>query len=233
MKTTGERIRQKRLELGLTQQQVADHFGIRVPSVSEWESGKTMPTSSRLSALARMYKTSVDYLLTGREASGNEEEKGEYDALYSRPIPSTAKSTPRGPNAWSIPILTRREVMEWVKGGNVHPQDWITSPYKLDVDTRPFAMEVDSFAMYPDFKDGDVIIVAPGIRPKNKSMVVAQTLDDITVRQYVVDGPTRALRTLAPDWPGERYRIVDEHVTILGTVIGKWVIDPEVKRRLW
>lgn len=64
----GKRIREKRLAAGLTQQQVADYFGIRAPSVSEWES-KNGPSKERLERLARLLKTTVDYLLTGKESN--------------------------------------------------------------------------------------------------------------------------------------------------------------------
>lgn len=32
-------IREKRKELGLTQEQVAEHLGVSTPAVSKWESG--------------------------------------------------------------------------------------------------------------------------------------------------------------------------------------------------
>ena len=35
-------IREKRKELGLTQEQVADHLGVSIPAVSKWESGDSL-----------------------------------------------------------------------------------------------------------------------------------------------------------------------------------------------
>lgn len=64
----GKRIREKRKAAGLTQTQVADYFGIRGPSVSEWES-KNGPSKEKLPALARLLKTSVSYLLTGKDGA--------------------------------------------------------------------------------------------------------------------------------------------------------------------
>ncbi|WP_172811936.1 XRE family transcriptional regulator [Burkholderia sp. PAMC 28687] len=58
-------IREKRKGLGLTLQQIGDVFGISRGAVASWERGDTRPDQSKLDALARTLKTSVDYLLTG------------------------------------------------------------------------------------------------------------------------------------------------------------------------
>ncbi len=58
-----EKLRSRRKELGLTQQEIADVFGIKSVNVSDWENGKTMPETSRLSALARKLKLSISELL--------------------------------------------------------------------------------------------------------------------------------------------------------------------------
>lgn len=63
----GDRIRQKRKELGLTQGDLARQFGITNVSVSEWERGLGKPDQDKLPELARRLRTSVSYLLTGRE----------------------------------------------------------------------------------------------------------------------------------------------------------------------
>lgn len=63
----GKRIKEKRKAAGLTQTQVANYFGIRAPSVSEWES-KGGPSKDKLVPLARLLKTSVSYLLTGKDS---------------------------------------------------------------------------------------------------------------------------------------------------------------------
>lgn len=57
------RLKQCRLAAGLSQQYVALTLGVKAPSVSNWESGKTNPTTENLSALAKLYNVSVDFLL--------------------------------------------------------------------------------------------------------------------------------------------------------------------------
>ena len=60
------RFRECREASGLTQKYVALTLGVKGPSVSNWESGKTTPTTENVAALAKLYNVSVDYLL-GRD----------------------------------------------------------------------------------------------------------------------------------------------------------------------
>ena len=46
-------IRQKRKELSLTQEQIADSLGVSTPAVNKWEKGSTYPGITLVPALAR------------------------------------------------------------------------------------------------------------------------------------------------------------------------------------
>jgi len=45
-------IREKRKQLGLTQENVAEYLGLSIPAVSKWENGTTYPDIMLLPALA-------------------------------------------------------------------------------------------------------------------------------------------------------------------------------------
>ncbi len=60
-----ERLKNLRLAKGLTLQQVGDAFGISAASVSSWEKGKNQPDSRKLSKIAEVLGTSVEFLLNG------------------------------------------------------------------------------------------------------------------------------------------------------------------------
>ena len=47
-------IQEKRKELGLTQEQVAEYLNVSIPAVSKWEKGTTSPDISLLAPLARL-----------------------------------------------------------------------------------------------------------------------------------------------------------------------------------
>ena len=61
--TVGEVIREKRKELGLTQEQVARRLGVSAPAVNKWEKSGTYPDITILPALARLLNTDINTLL--------------------------------------------------------------------------------------------------------------------------------------------------------------------------
>ena len=71
--TIGLRIRIRRQQLGLSQQELADDVGVSRGAVSQWESATTEsrvdPRQKHHAKIAETLKTSVDWLLTGRDDS--------------------------------------------------------------------------------------------------------------------------------------------------------------------
>lgn len=57
-------IREKRKELSLTQEQIADFLGVSTPAVNKWEKGSTYPDITLLPALARLLKTDLNTLMS-------------------------------------------------------------------------------------------------------------------------------------------------------------------------
>lgn len=66
----GENIRKMRKERGLTQEQLAEAFGVTVGAVSKWESAQSNPDLALLPMLAEFFETSVDVLLGYEWQSG-------------------------------------------------------------------------------------------------------------------------------------------------------------------
>lgn len=60
-------IKEKRKEIGLTQEQIADYLGVSTPAVNKWESGATYPDISLLAPLARLLKIDLNTLLCFKE----------------------------------------------------------------------------------------------------------------------------------------------------------------------
>lgn len=67
-------LRSKRKELGLTQQDIADIWGIKSVNVSDWENEKGMPEATRLSALAKRLNLSISELMGERKIIHSQEE---------------------------------------------------------------------------------------------------------------------------------------------------------------
>ena len=65
------KIKECRLQAGYSQKFVAMSLGVKSPSVSDWESGKTKPSMENLVALAALYNVTTDYLLGREEQTKN------------------------------------------------------------------------------------------------------------------------------------------------------------------
>ena len=63
MKSFGQRLKELRKEKEVSQAYLADHIGVSVQSVSNWECDNTMPDISQIVPLASLLSVSTDYLL--------------------------------------------------------------------------------------------------------------------------------------------------------------------------
>ena len=63
MEAIGKRIKEIRLEQGLSQQKFGDLLSVSQDTVSLWEKGKSVPTTEFLIAIATKFDVSVDYIL--------------------------------------------------------------------------------------------------------------------------------------------------------------------------
>lgn len=71
----GQRLREAREYIGLSQDDVASVLGVSRPAVTNIESGARKVEALELSKLASIYGTTVEYLLTGQKTVAVEEEK--------------------------------------------------------------------------------------------------------------------------------------------------------------
>ena len=63
MEAVGKRIKEIRLEQGLSQQKFGALLSVSQDTVSLWEKGKSVPTTEFLIAIATKFDVSVDYIL--------------------------------------------------------------------------------------------------------------------------------------------------------------------------
>lgn len=66
-KQFGGRVRVMRELLGFTQAELAAKVGISQQSIATYETGRREPPFKNLIALARVFNTSIDWLVTGSE----------------------------------------------------------------------------------------------------------------------------------------------------------------------
>lgn len=71
LKKTGSFFKELRNEKGLTQEQLAEHFGVSGRTVSRWETGSNMPDLAILIEMADFYEVDLRELLDGERKSEN------------------------------------------------------------------------------------------------------------------------------------------------------------------
>ena len=79
----GKRIKDMRLEKGMSQQELGDLIGVTKVSVCGYENGTRTPSLETFCILADIFETTTDYLL-GREVPIVNEETGKYVASVSK-----------------------------------------------------------------------------------------------------------------------------------------------------
>ncbi|AZF28697.1 MULTISPECIES: helix-turn-helix domain-containing protein [Pseudomonas] len=67
----GNRLRQAREYVGLSQEEVATALGLSRPSITNIELGARKVEAAELGKLAKLYRRTLDYLLTGVEPAPN------------------------------------------------------------------------------------------------------------------------------------------------------------------
>lgn len=65
----GQRIRNSRVHKGLSMQEVANSIGVSKQMINKYEQGKSMPTSDKLIALAKLFQQKVDYFFRKPEVN--------------------------------------------------------------------------------------------------------------------------------------------------------------------
>ena len=67
--TLGDKIREARRKVGLSQEQLAEKMSVSRSAIAKWETDKGLPDVGNLKTLARLLGVSVDFLLDESEAA--------------------------------------------------------------------------------------------------------------------------------------------------------------------
>ena len=166
--TIGQRIRQKRKELKLTQQDLARKMkDVSHVAISQWESNTTKPNAENLYELSMVLGCDFGWLL-----------KGEGTNVSAAVNLDTTK----------IPIISYEQLKNWDVS---HPLDINQESEFIMTSTRSsesaFALKIIGDAMAPDFIEGDVIVIDPTIQPQRGEFILAKCNDAVYFRKYRID----------------------------------------------
>lgn len=197
-----DRVKQRRLDLGMTQTELAEKVGTTQQGIVSIESGRTKRPRNLLE-LSKALQTDPNWLMNGGSFQTLEE-------VSTKRVPLISY-VQAGALAHKNPIEAFDGSFEYV----MTDMDW---------SQFTFALRIEGDSMEPDFRQGDVIIVDPEIEPAPGEFVVAKNGDhEATFKKYRPTGMglhgvyNFELTPLNPDYPVLRSQ--DIPLTIIGTMV--------------
>lgn len=203
MPTLGENLKNIRKAKKMTQKQLAQKSGVKQSVISDLETGNAKSTGSILE------------LANALGVTAEELKKGAFDEVsLTNVIPVSPRMAP---------------VLSWVQAGTMtnveavdmsQVEEWLPLP---DGDCEKcFYLKVQGLSNYPDFHEGDYILVDPTLPfcdMNSGDIVVVRKVDEATFKKLVIepDG-TKYLKAINPDFKPNIIPL-DEECEFLGEVV--------------
>lgn len=142
-------IKEQRKRLGVSQETLADEFGVSIQAVSKWENGISCPDITLLPAIADYFGVTIDYLLTGRAvASADDSSDGESEvppaAVYTVAGESEITDKCPSPDTFYIVQIYNGHIISSVKNP--------VEPIKLELPNGVWNISVHAPASFGDVK---------------------------------------------------------------------------------
>ena len=201
MSTIYERIRARRIELGLTVEELAKKMGYKdKSSISKIENGIADIPQSKVIAFARALNTTTAYLM------GIDTAKERSIPAGFQPLPKRDRIPRVGQIACGTPILAEE---------NVEAYDEVPSDWHAD-----FTLLCQGDSMEPKIKDGDVVAIHSQPMVENGEVAAVLLAGEATLKRVFLFDDHIELRAENPTFP-TILRIGEDMNTI--TIEGKAV----------
>lgn len=166
MNNLGQRIRARREQLGLTQEQIASQIGIKQQSYQAIESG-SVKKPRYLYEISLALKCDMAWLLSGKDKEVKNVKVINFEA-YKVPLISYVQA-----GVWTGSCELRNSTgFEYI----------MTS---LELSDKAFALQIKGDSMEPEFKEGDVVIIDPAVKPTPGEFVLAMNGEsEATFKKY-------------------------------------------------
>ncbi|HCZ8848593.1 TPA: LexA family transcriptional regulator [Proteus mirabilis] len=207
MKEMNERIRQRRLELKMTQQDLAKKAGVNRVTVTGWEKGDYQPNGFNLQALANALEVSPLWLVDGKEESSSN-------------VSFLKLNRPGG----EYPLISWVSAGNWCEAIEPYHRRSVDVWYETTVhcSEESFWLEVKGDSMTSSsglsIPEGMVILVDPEVEAVSGKLVVAklESENEATFKQYIVDAGNHYLKPLNPQY---RMIPINGNCQIIGVVV--------------
>lgn len=131
MTTIHDRIKQARLDKGLSMEGLAELVGLRSwQSIQQWENGATAPQRKRLEQVAAALGVTTDFLLRGESQTNEDAQAAEYV-----PVKLVDAKASAGKGKLIFSVDDNKELMfrrNWLKKNGAKPEDVLAFPVDGD-----------------------------------------------------------------------------------------------------
>ena len=190
MKTLGQRVRERRKELKLTQKQIGKYAGVSAVSVTLWEKDETAPKGEKLFKLAKILQCSPEWLLYEQGDLDNPVEGLPAEPVRKVPFISWRQNTTNEWRETAAPVSENAFAVRMIGDSMVNPSG------------------------LPSIPEGSIVIADSEIKAVNGAIVVAKLdeSEEITVKKLAIDGPHAYLIPLNPNYKSievnSNYRVI-------------------------
>lgn len=151
------RLKELRESKGIEQKEIASVLSVSQPTVSDWETGRKMPSSKNTERLADFFGVTVDYLL-GRDNLSD---------LFSipgiMPLPKMKKVPRLGTIACGKPILAVENIEEFDEvPEDIHCDFTLTCKGDSMIGARILDGDIVYIRQQPEVEDGEIAAVIIG-----------------------------------------------------------------------
>lgn len=174
--TTGERMKQRRKEIGFSAEKVAERLGVSPATIYRYEKGdiEKVPVDS-LSELAKILQTTPAYLM------GWEEQPAPQKPIPPgfRPLPEMVQVPLIGTIACGTPITAEQNVKSYIG---------IPAAWHAD-----FALECHGDSMAPTICDGDVVCIRSQPEVEQGQIAAVRIGEEATLKHFYRQGDVVSL----------------------------------------
>ena len=187
----------RRLELGLTQKDIAEAVGVTEATVSRWESGSIANMRrDKIAAYAKILRTTADFIMTGDKGGEQPVPPG-----FS-PIPELDTLPIVGRIACGTPILAEQNI----EGSACMPARWRAT----------FSLICKGDSMEPKIHDGDLVAIRKQPEVENGEIAAVRIGEEATLKRVYRHENMLELRPENPTF---------ESIILVGEDMGKATIE--------
>ena len=200
----GDRIRQMRIDAGMTQEELAEKLGLQKSAIAKYENGRVENIKrSTIQKMAELFDRTPSYVMGFTDTSDYNSDNS------SAPI---VRIPVLGYVAAGIPIEEIEDIVDWEE----IPKDWLRGGKKY------FALRIRGDSMEPRMYDGDVVIVEKQDDAESGEYVIAAINGDhATCKRLMKYNDSIALVSLNSKYDPMIFtneEVREKPVTILGVV---------------